>query len=43
MVKGLGAVASSIHKDLYKIVKSHLTDRVDSVRIAAINVGFFKI
>ncbi|OZC08270.1 hypothetical protein X798_04749 [Onchocerca flexuosa] len=34
MVKGLGIGASSIHKDLYK---THMSDRVMIVRIAAIN------
>uniref|UniRef100_F1KQ33 HEAT repeat-containing protein 5B n=1 Tax=Ascaris suum TaxID=6253 RepID=F1KQ33_ASCSU len=37
MVTGLGAAASSIHKDLYKIVRNHITDRVMPVRVAAIN------
>ncbi|KAL3985776.1 hypothetical protein ACH3XW_40030 [Acanthocheilonema viteae] len=37
MVKGLGVGASSIHKDLYKILKTHMSDRVMIVRVAAIN------
>uniref|UniRef100_A0A0R3S5B1 HEAT repeat-containing protein 5B n=1 Tax=Elaeophora elaphi TaxID=1147741 RepID=A0A0R3S5B1_9BILA len=37
MVKGLGVGASSIHKDLYKILKTHMSDRVMIVRTAAIN------
>ncbi|VDN35769.1 unnamed protein product [Gongylonema pulchrum] len=37
LVKGLGFGASSIHKDLYKIVKGHMSDRVMAVRIAALN------
>ncbi|EFO17909.1 hypothetical protein LOAG_10587, partial [Loa loa] len=37
LVKGLGVGASSIHKDLYKILKTHMSDRVVMVRTAAIN------
>ncbi|MCP9264667.1 HTR5B [Dirofilaria immitis] len=37
MVKGLGIGASSIHKDLYKILKTYISDRVIVVRMAAIN------
>ncbi|VDM29651.1 unnamed protein product [Toxocara canis] len=37
MIVGLGAAASSIHKDLYKIVRNHFNDRVMAVRVAAIN------
>ncbi|VDM97337.1 unnamed protein product [Thelazia callipaeda] len=37
MVKGLGIAASSVHKDLYKTVKTHIADRVMAVRVAAIN------
>ncbi|CAG9536111.1 unnamed protein product [Cercopithifilaria johnstoni] len=37
MVKGLGVGASSVHKDLYKILKTHISDRVMIVRTAAIN------
>lgn len=40
MVKGLSVGASSIHKDLYKIVKTHMSDRVMTVRVAALNVSF---
>ncbi|VDK74235.1 unnamed protein product [Litomosoides sigmodontis] len=40
MVKGLGVGASSVHKDLYKILKTHISDRVMVVRAAAINVSF---
>lgn len=39
MIKGLGVAASSIHKDLYKIIKAHTTDRVMTVRVAALNVS----
>ncbi|VDK27152.1 unnamed protein product [Anisakis simplex] len=41
MVVGLGTAASSIHKDLYKIVRNLFNDRVMSVRVAAINVSGF--
>ncbi|VDN83942.1 unnamed protein product, partial [Brugia pahangi] len=37
MVKGLGIAASSIHKDLYKILKTQISDRVMIVRTAAVN------
>ncbi|VIO98705.1 Uncharacterized protein BM_BM2175 [Brugia malayi] len=37
MVRGLGIAASSIHKDLYKILKTQISDRVMIVRTAAVN------
>uniref|UniRef100_A0A1I8EY56 HEAT repeat-containing protein 5B n=1 Tax=Wuchereria bancrofti TaxID=6293 RepID=A0A1I8EY56_WUCBA len=37
MVKGLGIAASSIHKDLYKVLKTQISDRVMMVRTAAVN------
>ncbi|MFH4979590.1 hypothetical protein AB6A40_006299 [Gnathostoma spinigerum] len=37
MISGLGAAASSIHKEMYKLIKAHLTDRVMHVRVATIN------
>ena len=39
MISGLGNAASSIFKDLYKIIKAHMTDRVMSVRVATVNVS----
>lgn len=42
MVSGLGSVAFSIHKDLYKLIsKNYLFDRVMLVRIAAVKVFFY--
>uniref|UniRef100_A0A158R4G2 HEAT repeat-containing protein 5B n=1 Tax=Syphacia muris TaxID=451379 RepID=A0A158R4G2_9BILA len=37
MISGLGSAASSVFKELYKILKAHMTDRVMSVRVATIN------
>lgn len=42
MISGLGSAASSIYKELYKILKAHMTDRVMSVRVATVNVGYLK-
>ncbi|CAI4225162.1 unnamed protein product [Auanema sp. JU1783] len=36
MITGLGAGASNVHKDFYKVAKTYLTDRAPTVRVAAI-------
>ncbi|VDL64075.1 unnamed protein product [Nippostrongylus brasiliensis] len=36
MVSGLGSGAASFHKDVYKVAKAHLGDRVMAVRTAAL-------
>jgi len=40
MIVGLGAAGASIHRDLYKHIRQYVTDRVASVRVAAIHVSF---
>ena len=34
MCRGLGGAASNVHKDIYKVCRTYLTDRVMPVRIA---------
>ena len=35
---GLGSSASSVHKDIYKVIKTGLTDKFLPVRVAASKV-----
>ena len=43
MVKGLGSAGSKIHKEMYKVVRAHVTDRVLHVRISALQVREFLV